>query len=509
MIWNAALYLRLSNDDGDKDESNSIGSQRNITSKYAAGIPDVQVIGEYADDGFTGTNFDRPDFKRMIDDIQTGAVNCVIVKDLSRFGRDYIGVGSYLERFFPAYGVRFIAINDGYDSLTQSANDEFIMPIKNIFNAQYSKDISRKVKSSFRTLQGEGKFTGAFTSYGYIKDPENRHKLIIDEPAAAVVREIFDMYISGIGKQTIAKKLNERSIPCPSEYKKLNGQKYNNGQRLELTKYWTYSTINSILKNEMYIGNMVQNKSVRNTVRGKAKENSKDKWIKVENTHKPIINMKEWNAAQILLKRNTRQLDFNSNVGLFAGYVFCGDCGRAMSKIRQSNGQIMYICGSYKRYGADICTRHAIKLETLEQLVLNKLNEQLKYLENIELNKAEEDKQNDEFSMKKYDIMLNRIYKLKKSCYEDYKEGLLSRDDFIAYKTDYEKEEQLIRGQMAAAQTRQDDNDLNNEWIETLMKHKKIKKLDRETVVEILDKIIISETGDNLKVEIRFRFELK
>ena len=192
MFWKIALYLRLSNDDGDKSESNSISSQRNIASNFViSNIQDGTIGDVFIDDGFTGTNFDRPDFKRMIKSIEDGNINCVVVKDLSRFGRDYINVGNYLEKYFPLHDVRFIAINDNYDSLSSSGNDDFIMPIKNIFNAQYSKDISKKVKSSFRSLQNEGKFVGAFTSYGYKKDPKDKHKLVIDEPAAIIVKKNF------------------------------------------------------------------------------------------------------------------------------------------------------------------------------------------------------------------------------------------------------------------------------------------------------------------------------
>lgn len=225
--WKIAVYLRLSKDDGDKDESDSIASQRTLISKFISNsISDGEVVQEFVDDGYTGTNFNRPQFQKMISYIDEGDINCVIVKDLSRFGRDYIGVGEYLEKYFPLNDVRFIAVNDGYDTMSASSNDNFIMPIKNIFNAQYSKDISNKVKSSFRALQGDGKFVGAFACYGYMKDPADRHKLVIDETAAIVVRRIFSLYNSGVGKISIARRLNDENIPCPSEYKRLNGLNY-------------------------------------------------------------------------------------------------------------------------------------------------------------------------------------------------------------------------------------------------------------------------------------------
>lgn len=510
MEWMIGVYLRLSKEDGDKDESDSISSQRSITTKFIKDrIENGKITGEYIDDGYTGTNFKRPQFKQMISDIDAGKINCVIVKDLSRFGRDYIGVGEYLEKYFPLNDVRFIAINDGYDTLNSTSNDEFIMPIKNIFNAQYSKDIGKKVKSSFRSLQNDGKFVGAFASYGYAKDENDRHKLTIDEAAAEVVRRIFNMYLSGMGKISIARRLNEENIPCPSEYKRISGLRYTNGQRNELTKYWTYSAVNNILRNEMYIGNMVQNKTIRRTVRGKARKNDKENWIIVKGTHPAIIPEEKWNNVQELLKRNTRQIDFESNVGLFAGYIFCGDCGRAMSKIinkYKSKTVTTYICGSYKRYGAGTCSRHAVKVEYLEQIVLDKLNEQIAKAGQIEYLPIKKDRQQPD--IKKYEIQLKKIYNLKKSLYEDYKGGLLSEEEYISYKEDYTKEEEMIKGQLNSIKNEGKKDEKEQKWIKTLLKYKKIRELDREIIAEVLDKVIIKETEDSLDVEVRFKIEL-
>lgn len=508
--WKIAIYLRLSNEDGDKAESDSISSQRSIISEYIKrNLKDGEVVGEFADDGYTGTNFKRPKFQEMMNLVDKGDINCIIVKDLSRFGRDYIGVGEYLEKYFPLNDIRFIAVNDGYDTINTNSNDDFIMPIKNIFNAQYSKDISRKVKSAFRSLQGEGKFVGAFASYGYEKDPHNRHKIIIDEPAAKVVREVFSMYNSGIGKQTIARKLNERNIPCPSEYKRINGLKYTNAERRDLTKYWTYSTIARMLKNEMYIGNMVQNRSIRKTVRGKAKKNDESNWIIAQETHEPIISKEVWDTTQELLNRNTRQLDFNSNVGLFAGYIFCGNCGRAMTKItykHKSVTTVSYICGTYKRYGENICKRNGVKLDLLEKLVLEKLNEQIQKAGEIRYNHDEE---NETFSIdiKKYEISLEKIRRLKKGLYEDYRYGILTKEEYLRYKSDYENEEFLLIGQMENAQdTLNNEQKEVNEWIETLLNCKNITKLDRETIAKILDRIVVTEKNNQLEIEIVFKF---
>ncbi|MCC8151047.1 MAG: recombinase family protein [Lachnospiraceae bacterium] len=398
--WKIAAYLRLSNDDREKNESDSIATQRRLIENYIAGnLTDGQVTCEYVDDGFTGLTFDRPDFRRMINDIDRGLINCVIVKDLSRFGRDYIETGNYMEKIFPENDIRFIAVNDNYDSLYTSGNDAFITPLKNIFNSQYSKDISAKVKSSFSALQSEGKFCGAFAGYGYEKDPHDRHRLIIDETAAETVCEVFDLYLSGMGKIAIANHLNRREVPCPSLYKQICGLHYKNGRRMELTRYWTYSTIDRMLKNEMYIGNMVQNKTVRKTVRGKAHNNPRSNWKIVENTHPAIIEKEKWDAVQELLKRNARQLNLESNVGLFAGFIFCGDCGRAMTKVNPGNSRksisgtnsYTYICGSYKRYS--VCSRHAVKMELLEKALLDKVNEEIAKLGSITISAGEQQNQ--------------------------------------------------------------------------------------------------------------------
>lgn len=510
--WRIAMYLRLSKEDGDKDESDSIASQRAIVSEYVKKyIEDSEIVGEFVDDGYTGTNFKRPKFQEMIASVDKGEINCIVVKDLSRFGRDYIGVGEYLEKYFPMNDIRFIAINDGYDTDSATSNDDFIMPIKNIFNAQYSKDISKKVKSSFRSLQSEGKFVGAFASYGYIKDPKDRHRLLIDEPAAQIVREIFSLYNSGFGKISIARRLNERNIPCPSEYKRLNGMNYTNGMRVDLTKYWTYSTINNILKNEMYIGSMVQNKSVIKTVKGKARKNDEKNWIIVKGTHEPIITTEEWNVTQELLKRNTRQLNFEQNVGLFAGYIFCGNCGRAMSKIinrYKTRITTTYICGTYKRYGEKTCKRNAIKLDILEKLVLDKLNEQIQKAGEIKYIEEESSKSID-FDLKKYEISLEKCRNRKKSLYEDYKDGVLTKEEYFQYKEDYEKEEALILGQInAVKESMNGKTEEMNKWIETLIKHRKIEKLDRETVAETLEKIAVTDTDGEMRVDIIFKFAL-
>lgn len=318
--YRAGLYLRLSKEDGDKEESNSIESQRNILLRYLDDSNEIEYVKEYVDDGYTGTNFNRPGFRSMLSDLQKGIINCILVKDLSRFGRNYLDAGKYVQQIFPNMGIRFIAVNDNVDTKNEFENGfDLMLPIKNLFNESYSQDISRKVQSSFKAMQRAGLFTGAYCSYGYRKSPGDKHKLVIDPYAASIVKKIFNWYLEGIGQRTIAAKLNEEKILCPAEYKRQNGENYRNHKRLATTTYWTYSTVHHILQNGMYKGCMVQNKSVRR-MRGKAKARAKEEWIIVEGTHEAIIAPDIFDRVQDLLKQRTRQIDFQNNMSVFAGF---------------------------------------------------------------------------------------------------------------------------------------------------------------------------------------------
>lgn len=500
----AAEYVRLSNEDGDKYESNSIVSQKNIIEQFVSQREDIEIVASFVDDGYTGTNFDRPDVKKMFKAIEEGKINTVIVKDLSRFGRNYIDVGMYLERYFPMYNVRFIAVNDGYDSNCTNDNDSLMMPLKNLFNAHYSKDISTKVKSAFKAKQTKGEFVGAFASYGY-KKAENKNKLIIDPEAAIVVKRIFSMYNAGYGKISIAKKLNEEGIPCPSEYKKMKGENYRNAKRYNTTNYWTYATIHRMLSNPMYIGSMCQGRSIRRTVRGKATAVDKENWIMVENTHEAIIDKATWEATQELLKKRGRQMDFESQIGLFSGYIICGDCHRKFSKIRRGD-KTYYVCGSYKRYSKTICSNHEVKEEFLETLILEKLNEEITKLDSFDIPEEKSNKLKADITP--YKIRLEKLYTLKKEIYEDYKAGILEKEEYLAYKQDYNKEEELLKGQMNTLTEQAENNQEKNDWIESLKKYRRLTKLDRKTLACVLDSITVYETEDEKIIDIKLKYSL-
>ncbi|MDD2981177.1 MAG: recombinase family protein [Hespellia sp.] len=512
-MFNTALYIRLSREDGDKEESDSIGNQRKMLTEYVKKHEEMMLHDTYVDDGYSGTNFNRPAFKRMIEDVEDGTVNCIIVKDLSRFGRDYIDTGRYLERYFPDNDVRFIAVTDNIDSFKHSY--DMLLPIKNVFNEQYARDISKKVQSSFKVKQTAGEFVGAFTSYGYKRSTADRHKLVIDEYPARIVRRIFQLYISGCGKLRIAHILNEENVLCPSEYKKVNGENYSNCNRLEKTSYWTYSTINNVLKNQMYIGNMVQGKTKRR-MKGNAKPVSPDKWIVVKNTHEAIIDEAIWKKSQMLLTKRTRNLDLNNNMSIFAGYLVCGDCGRALAKkysFYAGTKKYRYECGTYTRSGRAYCTPHSISHAVLEQIILEDLKVIIQNAENLreliasQAKQISTSKQMSDSEIAKLNEELLSVQRKKKRIYQDYSEDMLTKSEYAAYRQDYLDKEKLLTTKIdVLSEKKQEDPDIDifqNPWIERLLSMNSVEHLDRDIVIEMIHKIIVYE---NHRIKIIYNF---
>lgn len=518
-LFNVAIYIRLSKEDGDKAESDSVVNQRKLIDDYLRGKEDFVVYDTFVDDGFSGTNFNRPAFKRMIASIEEGVVNCVIVKDLSRFGRDYIDTGKYLERYFPENDVRFISITDNIDSWKQSY--DLLMPIKNIFNEQYARDISKKIHASIETKQKTGEFIGAFAAYGYKKSLTNKNKLVIDEYAAGVVRKIFSLYVAGCGKVRIAALLNEEGIVCPSVYKRLNGANYQNSNRLDSTSYWTYSTVNRILQNELYIGNMVQGRKTQQ-MRGHQRLRDKEDWIVVKGTHEAIIDMKTWEKTQSLLSRRTRKLDMTTNMSIYAGFLKCGDCGRSMVKhidgVKHGNGTIHYYCGTYVRTGRKFCTPHPMLKTTLDKIILDDIKVIIRSITDLRelVNKNKEIsasiEQNVKDGVQQIEVELQRIQKLKKSVYEDYKDGLISKDEYITYRQDYINKEELLKKQLCAFEERtQSDTNTDvfeNPWVKRLLELQDIEALDRDIIVELIHDITVY-SDNRIKVTYNFSDELQ
>lgn len=521
MSERAALYLRLSKEDGDKEESNSIDSQRRLLRSYLGSRQELEAGMEYVDDGYSGTNYNRPAFQRMLQDAKEKKFTCIVVKDLSRLGRNYLETGYYIQHVFLQLSIRFIAVNDQVDTKdVRQQGFDLMLPLRNLFNEGYSQDLSRKVQSSFKVMQRAGAFCGAYASYGYQKSPVDRHKLVIDPYAAKIVQDIYRWYLSGVGQRAIAARLNEQGIPCPSVYKQKNGEKYHNSHKLASTSYWTYATIHRILQNEMYKGNMVQNKSVRK-MRGKAKQRPKEEWIIVPGTHEAIIEPKTWERVQELLRKRTRTLDFQQNVSIFAGILTCADCGRAMVKRqytkKDGSYEWYYTCGSYARCGTKVCSSHRIRQEVLEQILLEDLNQLLSDVEDLRsLVDSQRREQESACTQqeKKIELIETRLYKLgklKKESYLDYKEGLLSKEEYLHLREDCLQEEQFLTQKLdvfSAAKKTVQEQALDAPWIRQLLEKKKIISLDRETITEFVENITIGEKEDDRPQEIQvcYRF---
>ena len=434
-----ALYIRLSHEDGDNAESLSVSNQKLKLTEYIKKLDNNSIQKFYIDDGFSGTTFDRPGFKKLLYDIEHGLIKGILVKDLSRLGRNSPKTSYFIHDYFPAHKIRFIAIDDNIDKnfFDIDTSNDMIIDIKNLFNGFYPRDISSKVRSTFRAKQKAGHFIGAFACYGYKKSLTDHNKLIIDPVAADIVKKIFSMYLSGKGQNTIAKILNSDNIPCPSEYKKMQGLNYKNSNRLTSTTYWTYSSIRSILKNEIYTGCMVQNKSFRMMCSKSASPLPHEKWIIVPDTHEAIIDKKTFDIVQSMLSNNVRQMKTSSHTHILAGLLKCGDCGRAMVKIKNKD-KIFFVCGSYNRYGTDKCSSHKISESTILNIISDDFNNILKNTENFkQLLKNEPAyavKTSDNSENNNY--ILNRLRQLnhkKMQFLENLNENLITHDEFETF----------------------------------------------------------------------------
>ena len=373
-IYTAALYMRLSKDDDGAAESASIITQRKMLRSYAA-EHGYAVFGEYVDDGWSGTNFDRPDFKRMIGDIEAKKVNMVITKDLSRLGRDYITAGQYTEIYFPSKGVRYIAINDGYDSDSPYSD---IAPFKNVINEMYARDTSKKIRSAFATKMRDGAYIAAFAPYGYQKDPADKNHLVVDRQSGQVVKRIFRMAAEGAPPAEIARSLNERGIPPPAVYRCMTHD------GLEVSAYskrqeWTSATIAKMLRNVVYLGHIAQGKTTKISFKSHLTlSNPRDEWIVVENTHEALVDQETFD----LVRRRTMARTCEKKgrfYNLFSGIAKCADCGRNMSATgtRKKGSPANLTCGGYKLYGAEECSNHFIDYNVLYEIVQASLREQL------------------------------------------------------------------------------------------------------------------------------------
>lgn len=505
--WRAGLYIRLSREDGDKIESESVSSQRALLEQYTNARPDIFVYDRYVDDGWSGTDFDRPSFQRMLSDITSKKINCVIVKDLSRFGRNYVEAGKYLETVFPLFKVRFIAVNDQIDSAAnpQSLNN-VIVPFKNIMNDEYCRDISMKVRSALDAKRKQGKFIGSFAAYGYEKDKSDHNKLVIDEEAAATVRGIYEKFLSGHSILSIARELNAQGVPNPSSYKSSKGLNCNRSGAL-----WCDATVRRILTNEIYIGNLVQKKN--QTVSHKihlSKPVGEEDRIRVPGTHEPIVSQEDFEKTQSLLKRDTRTSPDTGKLSLFAGFLKCADCGRAMQKrtVKQPYKTYdYYVCSTHKKLKS-ACKKHRIRADLLEAAVSETLNgyialavdydEVLRKMNEAEKKSGIENRLHSELSAKRKE--LEKAQKILVDLYPDYKCGVIGKEQYFLLKEKYEnaavKLQALIEEGEREIENCKNGAEGRNGFIETFKKYRGLKSLTREIVTELIENIYIRENGE-------------
>ena len=525
-IWSVALYIRLSQEDNDtgvdKQESNSITSQKTLLNEFVEEHDDLIIYDTYIDDGYTGTDFNRPGFQRLLEDMRKENINCVLVKDLSRLGRNYIEVGNYIEQIFPLFNVRFIAINDSVDSFKNPmSSNTILVPFKNLINDEYARDTSIKIKSALNGRKKKGEFIGAFSSYGYVKDENDKHKLVIDKESAEIVKKIFEWKVNeGLGNLSICHRLNDMGILNPTGYKKKKlNQNYNNSKIKQEDYSWCPSTVRNILKNDVYIGNVTQGKrKVKSYKIHKIEQVSEQDWVTVENMHQPIIDKNLFEKAQEMRKVDTR-VQNTGKLSIWAGILRCADCGRAMHKkyCKNKSGTIYeyYICGTYRKKSSKLCTKHTLKVEELENSVLEAIKFHIELLidtENIleQLNNYKTKKLANESILdikqaKEKEIL--KINNLKRCLYEDWKNEDITKEEYLEYKKKYEQDieriKEIIENLDKQKEKQEKVADNNSKWIEDFKKYKNISGLDRDIITELIDYI---EVYENKKIKINFKF---
>ncbi|GFI15754.1 hypothetical protein IMSAGC009_00914 [Lachnospiraceae bacterium] len=522
-IYHAAIYVRLSKEDGDvasaaKAESNSISNQKNLIKDFLKDKDDIIVVSERVDDGYSGSNFERPGFQMMLEDIKRGKVDCVVVKDLSRFGREYIDSGKYIERLFPALGVRFIAVNDQIDSKEENGRDDIVVPFKNLMNDAYCRDISIKIRSHLEVKRKNGEYTGAFTPYGYKKDENDRNKLVPDPYAAGVVKDIFRMKLNGMSQAAIAEQLNGKGILSPMEYKHSLGIRIQDNFKTHEQTGWSSMSVRRILENEVYVGTLVQGRhSTPNHKIKKIVDKPEEEWIRIEDNHEPVVSKREFTIVQRLLGMDTRTSPNEDEVYVLSGLAVCADCGAPMIKRNvPAGGKVYsyYICS--KNAATKECGTHRIPKEKLESLVFEVLRTHianvldagriLEYIDTVPFQELEIKELERQKEAKEQEIQ--RCRELRDMLYEDLKDGIVSREDYAelyeGYNNRRKKAEEAARKLRNEIQKVMEAKTDKYEWLRYFKEYQNISGLSRMAVVELIDRV---KVFDKNHVEIDFNFQ--
>ena len=525
--YKAALYCRLSVDDGNFGGSVSIETQKILLEQYCKDhkITDYKF---YCDDGCSGTNFDRPSFKKMLSDIDEGKINLVIVKDLSRFGRNYVEAGMYVQRFTDS-NIRFIAADDNYDSLVNS--DDLLFPIKNVVNEMYARDVSKKTKAAKKAKARDGQFIGSKAPFGYKIDPNDRHHLIVDEPAAQVVKRIFRLASEGVGYNKMAKIFREEKVLTPIAYFNLNNPDYFKSDYWRKEFDWHVTSIRAILNNEVYLGKLVYGKQRNKSMKSKEKvRNPKEDWIVVENCHEPIITQELWDTVHKILNAKHHPAKAGE-VQMFAGLLYCSDCGHCLtySQKQRKDGSYhgAYSCWMYKTHGKEYCASHYITFDTIYELVLIDIQRNLfQYRKNTDKFKSilsrkyqsDSQKQAEQITLE-YEQKQKRCEELDKiisRLYEDNVLGRIGDERYESMSQSYELEQVEIKKALPILKSKIDElkrqSDCADNFINVIKKYTIIDKLDAAILNELIDKIVVhhkeqAEDGRTFQqIEIYYRF---
>lgn len=525
------IYVRLSiENSGKDDDGDSIENQTSICKEYVEEHPDLKLYDIYEDNGKKGTNFDRPEFNRLMDDIRAGKVKCVLVKDLSRFGRDYIEAGEYLEKIFPFLGVRFISITDGYDSLTAGdAEGALMIPLKNMINDVYAKDISRKIITSFRARQEKGEYLPAFPPYGYVKSKTKAYRYEVDEEVAPYVRMIFEWKAAGVSHSEICKRLNDMGAVTPARRKVELGiwhaEKYKH-------TIWHGRTIIDIMKNATYTGTLVYGRMPKSLYQGiKCHRAKPDEWRCIPDAHEAIVSQELFDKVQKIFDERSERMQKkwaeskqvrDKIVNLFVKRIYCGDCGKRMRFVKGNNAlrdknfyYTNYVCGGYLDSGYRNCTRHSIRYQDVVDAVFAAMQVQMEYALNQEKmmqklrGTAKERNLIDQYVAKVNYLTqeLKKVNSRREGLFESFAEGILDEADYQYAKKSYDEEYASLEKQLSEAKSRKKELDgvltANNEWLQAMHKVEDATELDQDLVNALVKKVLIYE--DN-RVEVEFKF---
>ena len=524
---NAGVYCRLSVDDPDTDESESIQTQKAMLTDYCH-QHGFHIVDYFVDDGVSGTSFDRPDFRRMLDAIESGTINTVICKDLSRFGRNYYESGMYLDNYFIRKNIRFIAPGNSVDSANGAYN--LSVPILNMMNDFYARDISTKTRDAKKARAKQGMYLAAKAPYGYVKDPADRHHLIVDEDAAAIVQRIFDMAAHGAGYNKIARTLHAEDIPNPLTYFNQKNPDYYHSDYWKQGTQWHVTSIQSILNNPVYLGCVAHNRVGSKVMNGKTEKKAREDWIVVEHTHEPLVSTEQWEIVHKQME-SRRRAQKDGEPQMFAGLLHCSDCGSALSfsavhrKTKPDGGQ--YKCWYYMRHGKEYCSSHYITLDQITTVVLDDIRRQARYaylyhgqyLKTLKEAKAEQSVKQLQSRKKEAEKCKKRLAALDgilKKLLEQNAAGAITNERFAALSADYEQERKALEETVAdyekTAQSARKGEEQAEQFVELIQEYTNLTALDARILNKLIDKVVVHQREKDVEgnltqlVEIYYKF---